>query len=112
MVGQDAKGGERHRDAFEVRLVELGGGPSSYGAWQLLGWLYHCVDGSTEEGLVGEGRRRSMWSVLSLEASRTSREMGGRQLDEGTSSSRESLDTDSGGGRRERRDAGTHPFGV
>ena len=94
MVGQDARGGERRRDAFEVRWVEPGGGPSSYGAWQLLRWLYRCVDGSTEEGLVGEGRRRSTWSVLSLEASRTPREMGRRQPDEGTSSSRESLDTD------------------
>ena len=61
------------------------------------------MDGSTKEGLVGEGRRHSIWSVLSLEASRTPREMGRRQLDEGIGSSRENLDTDAGGGCRERR---------
>lgn len=61
------------------------------------------MDGSTKEGLVGEGRRGSIWSVLSLEASRTPREMGRRQLDEGTGSSRENLDTDAGGSCRGRR---------
>ena len=43
-----------------------------------------------------------------MEASRTPREMGSRQLDEATGSSRESLDTDSGGGCRDKR-AGCTP---
>ena len=61
------------------------------------------MDGSTKEGLVGEGRSSSTGSMLSLESFRTPREIGRRQLDEGTGSSRESLDTDAGGARRERR---------
>ena len=58
------------------------------------GWPYDCVRCRTEEGLVGESRS-SGGSRLSLEASRTPREMGSRQRDEGTGSLRESLDTDS-----------------
>ena len=57
----------------------------------------------------GESRRSSIGSMLSLEASRTPREMGSRQLDEGTGSSREGLDTDSGGGRRKKRAGCTSP---
>lgn len=59
------------------------------------GWPYDCVHCRTEDGLVGESRRSSVGSRLSLEASRTPREMGSRQRDEGTGSLRESLDTDS-----------------
>lgn len=59
------------------------------------------------------GRREqegSILGVLSLEASiRTPRRMGRRQLDEGTGSSRENLDTDAGAATQRE---GTHPSGV